>query len=58
MPVNEQKTVRVGPFDIPESERDRLADLARLNERSFAAEVRIALRSYLLDREARLSADG
>lgn len=44
--------------EIDRLDRDRLRSIADLNERSFAAEARVALRFYLQHAEARLSADG
>jgi hypothetical protein len=58
MTEKQQEKVRVGPFDILRIDRDRLSSLADLNERTFAAEVRVALRFYMQHAEERLSADG
>jgi len=58
MTEEEQNTVRVGPFEISTLDRDRLRSIADLNERTFAAEVRIALRRHMTYMEDKLSADG
>ena len=44
--------------EVDTIDRDRLRSLADLNERSLAAEVRVALRFYMQHAEERLSADG
>jgi len=44
--------------EVDTIDRDRLRSLADLNERSLAAEARVALRFYMQHAEERLSADG
>jgi len=55
--TSDQPRVQIN-VEIDRLDRDRLRSIADLNERSFAAEVRVALRFYLQHAEERLSADG